>query len=160
MSDNLNFALFKESRQAMTNAELVEWTTNDEWNDLESALVYGDESWIGVRPDGQYWLTTGRDEWLDTDLDKMESRLFFFWYSSECPISTYDESDLVELLYDFAIAFGLEWQSADEMLHELAKIEPKDRTLDQANQVLFLLWFIDQWRDAELRAFEISQWRK
>lgn len=81
----------------------------------------------------------GRDEYTGTR-DDMESALYFEWYVSECQDEPHTLIGLTVMLEEFATAYALDLQSADEMV--LHVTGPK-RT--------FLEWFLSEWDSAENR---------
>lgn len=99
--------------------------------------------------DGTFFVRFDRDEYTGTEIE-IARRLYVDWYSSECA-DEYTTEQLADLLQQFAIVYGLELASADEMLFDLTKEPPERRASTQHRAVAWLEWFCDTWEDTQRR---------
>ena len=81
----MTFEQFQASRHDVAPADAPQHVADliDYDDSIDGVLMYPAETWIARRADGQYWLMICRDEYVTSDLPRLEALLFDF-YSAEC----------------------------------------------------------------------------
>src|SRR3546814_14472223 len=82
----LSFVAFVASRRDADAAALAEIASVGigEVSEL-GGYVYDGDCWIEKQVDGRYALYITSQQWIDSDLGKLERILYEFWYVPECP---------------------------------------------------------------------------
>ncbi len=74
----LSFKQFQATRRAMSAT--LEWCDANGLDFPAEVLVYDEECFIKCCSDGTYYLIIGNEDWIDSDLEKLEDILFNRWY--------------------------------------------------------------------------------
>lgn len=152
----LSLTEFRQTRERVSPEEASEklQVTDDDWSGEEAAiLIYDGCLFIMEMKDGSYETPIESDMFEGTRED-MEATLFLEWYCSECT-DVYTTEQLSDLLTVWCEHNKMAPASADELLLEVYRPAPEDRTPAQHRQGVWLEWFSRTWeatQEAEDRA--------
>jgi len=146
----LSLTEFRQTRERVSPEVASEklQMTDDYWSGDEAAvLIYDGSLFIMEMKDGSFYTLIERDDFRGTR-DEMEATLFLEWYCSECT-NVYTTAQLEDLLGVWCEHYGVEPASADELLLEVYRPAPEDRTAAQHRQGVWLEWFSRTWEGTQ-----------